>query len=249
MADALWRASRDAIQRDRFDDLIALWQRWLLQDMPERALLAQSLGLLLEDGIPMDRLFDRGIAVLAYEIGDAWNTGLIGVGDEHLVTHQIYDALHSIRLEAVRAGVPHPSNSAESLPRALVAASEGNEHAMGAFMTRLVLEAEGVPVTYLGANVPYDELAAQQLRTGASLVCVSFSIAQSVADVGRLLRALDRAQDPTRPYRLALGGGDVANMPIEQEVEGLSLATHRGAAPDSIRAFARLEEFVPWSRA
>lgn len=215
--DAVWRAGDQALS-GRFEALTWLWHGWLMADRP--ALLGPSLALLLERGLPLPQLLDQGLGGLMRRVGEDWEAGRIGVGDEHRASEQVMDALHALRARS--APLPPPAAGPR---RAVVAAAEGDPHQLGAFMVRLVLEARGLAVRYLGANLPGEDLVAQQRQGGAQLVCVSFSPPRGSGDALRLLRQLAQAYDTEAPYHLVLGGGALAGRPIDlPELPFLSLA-------------------------
>lgn len=200
--DAVWRAGDQALA-GRFAALVRLWHGWLMADRP--TLLGPSMLLLLERGLPLAQLLDQGLGGLMRQVGEDWETGRIGVSDEHRASEQVMDALHALRAHlASRAGPaagPH---------RAVVAAAEGDPHQLGAFMVRLLLEARGITVGYLGADLPGEDLAVEQHRVAADLVCVSFTPPRGPGDALRLLRSLAQAYDPASPYHLVLGGAALA---------------------------------------
>ena len=58
-------------------------------------------------------------------------------------------------------------------------------------MARIVLERAGWNVTYLGANVPYEEIAGIQELERSRLLCVSFSPPLGPSDARRCLKVLN----------------------------------------------------------
>lgn len=205
--DAVWRAGDQALA-GRFEALARLWHGWLMADQP--TLLGPSLALLLGRGIPLPRLLDQGLGGLMRQVGDDWQAGRIGVGDEHRASEQVMDALHALRARLAPASPP-----AAGPRRAVVASAQGDVHQLGAFMVRLVLEDRGLAVRYLGANLPGEDLATQQLQVGADLVCVSFSPPRGPGDALRLLRQLAQAHQAGSPYHLVLGGGALVGRLID----------------------------------
>jgi hypothetical protein len=99
-----------------------------------------------------------------------------------------------------------------------VAGAPGNQHAVGPFLARLLLEARGWRVRYLGADVPADELAEQQRASSASLVCVSFGRPQVPADAIRLSRQLAAAAAAGPAFRLVMGGAPLSPPLASHEV-------------------------------
>ena len=200
--EEVWSRSAEALERKHFEPLVLLWFDWLMRDQP--AFLAPSMELLLDEGMPLPELFDQAVAPLGRRIGEAWHDGRIRISDEHRSTQHILDALHGLRLSPAR--IRRPVSQSEARVQAIVGAAEGNEHMMAAFMLRLVLEDRGIPVIYLGANVPGDEFGAQQFRSGAGLICASLAHPQGAADAQRLVRNLAQNYAPDSPYHVVMGG-------------------------------------------
>jgi hypothetical protein len=73
-------------------------------------------------------------------------------------------------------------------------------------MARIMLERAGWNVTYLGANVPYEEIAGIQELERSRLVCVSFAPPLGPSDARRCLKVLSALRRPEAPYRLVIGG-------------------------------------------
>jgi excisionase family DNA binding protein len=181
-------------------------------------------------GITRDRLFDGMIAPALGEVGLEWKTGSRTIALEHRFTQKIVDALHALGVPASR---PRPGHSR----RALVACAEKNRHEIAALMTRRLLEGEGWEVTYLGADVPFEEVAGIQEMEKASLVCLGFTAPQVAADARRGLRVLSALYSPLAPYTLALGG--VAATPDRVFAP----------APFPVHCLDSMQELMAWVRA
>lgn len=238
-AAAVWIASRAAVGARRLDPVVELWLGWLLRDEP--AYLAPTMGYLLRAGLPLTTLFDAGIMTLLQQVGAAWYAGTLRIGDEHRVTEQVKDALHALRLQLA------PARSAQAADDrvAIVASAPGNRHHLGAFMARILLEARGWSVRFLGADLPADELAAQQRSAGACLVCVSFSTPQTLADARRLAQILADESRKGQAFHLVLGGN--ALPPEAAAIEAPGLASCR-ALPSMAAFEAWLEQQFPGPR-
>lgn len=97
-------------------------------------------------------LYQRVIAPAMHEIGRLWERGAITVADEHLAT-----ALTHRVLAALRPPLPiELDGAAEPIPqgRVLLAAVEGEQHALGLRMAADILDDAGFHTIYLGADVP-----------------------------------------------------------------------------------------------
>jgi MerR family transcriptional regulator, light-induced transcriptional regulator len=101
----------------------------------------------LQQGMTTPELYQRVIAPAMHQIGELWERGALTVADEHMAT-----ALTNRILAALR---PPPDESSASRPaRALLAAVEGEQHALGLRMAADLLEDAGYDTIYLGADVP-----------------------------------------------------------------------------------------------
>ncbi len=205
----VWQALSEAQSKGEYAGLAALTYQWLHDadsDLPSRL-----FRLCVERGLPLSALFDRVMAAVMHRVGEDWYEGRLDVGDVHLMTQGMFDALYALRLflEHRRKEAGRPGPIGTSGPVALVGGAEKNQHELAALMVRTLLDEAGWRTLYLGADVPTEELAFQQAKRSARLVCVSMRAPRAPADAQRLLRVLARLYDDRYPYRLALGGLDL----------------------------------------
>jgi methanogenic corrinoid protein MtbC1 len=109
----------------------------------------------LGNGMTLAALYRGVITPAMYEIGRLWEEGVLTVADEHLasaLTHRVLGALHPPDLAA--GGIHRESTR----PRAVLAAVEGELHALGLRMAADLLEAAGYETLYLGSDVPTEAL-------------------------------------------------------------------------------------------
>jgi len=200
-----WLAITEAARNLDFRRLHSLALNWLHQgetDLLGR--LLHSVGARAE--IPFEQFLDHGVRGFMSRVGEEWRDGRLQVGEEHMATHVVSEALLRLRPGWDMPGVPTDPNGGP--PRvAVVGAMEGDLHDLGALSVRILLEREGWRVYYLGANVPLEEFAAIQRGQVASLVCISFSPENTLPDLQRAIRVLTEFHRPRYPYSLALGGG------------------------------------------
>ncbi len=199
---------------------------WLQDDREDR--LASLLQFLLEQGHNVERLCDDVVAPAAHRIGDQWQAGRAGVGDEHRMSHLLLDALLSLRGRR---------RAHADAPAAIVATAEGNHHELGAQMVRLALENGGWRVIYLGADLPTEDLAAQQRRANARLVCLSFIPPQIPSDVDRILRSLALHYENSVAPAVAVGGTAAAD----------ATTSERAFPFPAVRTFTRIDRFARWA--
>lgn len=135
--------------------------------------------------MPTPALVDRLLTPLMTGVGDEWCAGQLRVAHEHLASAAVRSLLGSLRA----AQSPAPG-----APEIVVGTPVGQQHELGALANALLAEADGWQVTYLGANVPADDLAATVRQRGARAVALSIVFPpddpQLARDLGRLRRAL-----------------------------------------------------------
>lgn len=112
------------------------------------------------------RLFAGVIEPLMHRIGELWRDGHLRIADEHLAS-----AVVRSFVESMRAAFP----ASPASPHIVVTTPSGQLHEIGALMVSSQAAREGWQVTYLGPNLPAEEIAraAQQRRAlavGLSLV-------------------------------------------------------------------------------
>jgi len=135
-------------------------------------------------------------------VGEAWLRGDLRVFEEHLYAQAIQDLLQGM-VAAISSG---PSGT----PRILLATPPGEIHVLGLMSARVVLTLNGAECVMLGAQVPVVELVAAAQSMKIDVVGLSFSIAQPVRLIGRVLSEL-RAALPGHIHVWA-GGMGVARM-------------------------------------
>jgi len=110
----------------------------------------------LAAGMTVPQLYQHVITPAMHEVGALWEKGALTVADEHLataLTHRVLAALRPpVRLE-VESGAPSAPSG-----RVMLAAIEGEQHALGLRMAADVAEEAGFEAIYLGADVPTDDL-------------------------------------------------------------------------------------------
>jgi methanogenic corrinoid protein MtbC1/DNA-binding XRE family transcriptional regulator len=123
------------------------------------------------------------VAPALVSVGDAWCSGEIGVGQEHLATQIVIQQMDRLRALFV---APKP----RSPYRVLVACIEGEEHFVGARMVADLCSLNGWAVDFLGPNTPTGTLTEMAERRHAHLVALSATMEQGAAHMQRLLKDL-----------------------------------------------------------
>lgn len=133
-------------------------------------------------GVP--RLLDEVVSPMLVEIGERWRGGRMTIAQEHLATAVVHQVLGWVR-EMAEAGAAAPVLVAATPP--------GQIHEGGALLAAATAAAEGWRVTYLGADLPVDEIAEAARRTAARAVALSIVHPTDDPAVGDHIRALRQA--------------------------------------------------------
>lgn len=179
----------------------------------------------LREGLTTPQLYQRVIAPAMHEIGLLWQQGALTVADEHLAT-----ALTNRVLSALRGppgGEPGGGAAARKGGRVLLAAVEGEQHALGLRMAADVLEEAGYEPLYLGADVPTEAL----LRAVESLSPDLVGLAATMPELAARLQAVAGEVRRAHPHLGLLVGGQAASPRIGEGtlVQDLELLPERMA--------------------
>lgn len=205
----------------------------------ESAYVPALLMQLYRDSVPLVSLLEEVVCHLMHALGAAWQAGSIGVGEEHILTQVMLDALHALRVES------QATKRADWDPDrlALVCSAEGSRHEIGAFCVRLLLEAHGWNVLYLGNDAPFSEVATLQQERRAKLVCISFVPPLQEADLRRAFKIFaEFAQDHT-PYHLVVGGSALDEQDLSSFVASSQSSDN---FRQTLHPFKNLYSFLNW---
>ncbi len=103
---------------------------------------------------------------LLTRIGERWKTGELRPIHEHMTSSVIRSLTYILR---------NNSPCAVDAPRMIVSTPIGQLHELGALLAAIMAELNGWQVTYLGANLPAEEIAAAAKYTHAKAVTISIS--------------------------------------------------------------------------
>lgn len=227
-SEAAYEAMLRIVREDDFGAACDVVTGWLRLGDVDRTTL--YFCYLFHNSVSSAAICDRIVQPVMGGVGHEWETGEIGVGEEHRLSHAMIDALYGFRTVLRR-------ERASNGRTAIVACMEGNQHEIAAILVRIVLEAGGWKIVYLGADVPVYEIALQQQVFDASLVCISSAKPQVAADAIRSIRVLSTTYEPSHPYRLAIGGSPI---------EGLSEDETRDVPFLDYRTFTNMNDFASW---
>ena len=129
--------------------------------------------------------FLEGVVVpLLEQVGELWEKGELRPAHEHLA---------SAVVRGVLGEFVGTFSAAADAPHILVATPTGQRHEFGAMLAAATAAAVGWRVTYLGAELPADEIAAAAKQAGVAAVGLSLVHPRGDAEVGEQLRHLRRA--------------------------------------------------------
>lgn len=121
------------------------------------------------------------LSPLLTRIGDRWRTGELRPVHEHMASSIIRSLTYILR-----NNTPCPAHA----PRMIVSTPIGQLHELGALLAAIIAELKGWQVTYLGANLPAEEIAAAVKYTKARAVTLSISFSSDDHVVPKELRRL-----------------------------------------------------------
>jgi MerR family transcriptional regulator, light-induced transcriptional regulator len=213
----VWLAVRDAVRHHDFRRIQSLAMGWLVRGYPRRiTALFHHLGT--RQDLRFSRVCDRAIQAFMEEVGTSWRDGRLRIGEEHMASQAVMEALVRLSAEFESDSRSRRERTSPSENVALVGAMSGDQHHLGAMCVRLLLEARGWQVHYLGADTPAEEFAALQRARRAELICISFSPPASAAHMKRSLDVLAEFYRSAMPYDLVFGG--TSSPLIEAEAVG-----------------------------
>jgi len=107
---------------------------------------------------------DSVIIPLIKKIGNMWHDGDIRIMHEHMATATLKTFLSNMR---------NNYRSSENAPHIIVTTPIGQNHELGALILSLVAAVDGWNVTYLGPNLPAEEISMAVKETHAKAVILS----------------------------------------------------------------------------
>jgi DNA-binding transcriptional MerR regulator/methylmalonyl-CoA mutase cobalamin-binding subunit len=187
------------------------------------------------DTIEVERVLDAMLAAGTFEtvadrhlmpalvaLGEAWASGRLDVAAEHAASHAVLRRL-SAAFQAAGGAAPSEGSVLVGLP-------PGARHELGALAFAVAARRAGLPVLYVGPDLPVEDWVASVRRTrarAAVIGAVSVDDARAAADVAIALQE----HDPE--LVLALGGGAAA---AAAEVLVEESGAHATVLPDGVRS-------------
>jgi DNA-binding transcriptional MerR regulator/methylmalonyl-CoA mutase cobalamin-binding subunit len=172
-----------------------------LESQIERASVALSRTNLLE----------KLLVPLLHRIGDLWKEGSLRPAHEHLVSAVVRSFLGSLRGAHSDAG---------GAPHMVVTTPARQHHELGALIVAATASSAGWQVTYLGPDLPPEEIAAAAFQGGSQVVALSLTYPPDDPLLAEDLRRLRRLLGPD--MALLVGGRSAAAyVPILHEIGAL----------------------------
>lgn len=174
---------------DHFASCLAAIER-LDGEAFDAALSSASVDL----SIPV--LMEQLVVPLMHEVGERWHDGRFRMAHEHLATSLVRSFLGGLR---TTGSLP------EGAPEIVVATLAGTRHEIGALMVSVLAAADGWRVTYLGPDLPAEEISAAVRGKGARAVALSIVYP---TDDPLLVRELKRLRSQLgEEVSILVGGG------------------------------------------
>lgn len=233
-AGEVWSIVEQLKQKPDFSALSALVYRWIY--VGEIAHTTHLIVHLVSSGYSMGTVFDHLIGPVMKQVGIHYAEGALSIGDEHRMTQVMRDILVTV---STTGTLKHASGT-DAPQVAIVGCARGEVHELGALMVRVLLESSGWDVVYLGLNVPTEEFAHQQIKHGASLVCISLMPPMGTPEAYAMIRLMDRIYDDALPYRLVLGGSALGER---SELETIHTKIQE------VQLFSQMVPFQQWIEA
>ncbi|HYE79400.1 MAG TPA: B12-binding domain-containing protein [bacterium] len=152
----------------------------------------------IDAGYDPNHLADQVVAPAMHAIGERWQCGTVAVHEEHRASQIVLDAIGEIR-----GRVPE---AAGGRPLAVGACPPGEQHVIGLKLILTLLALQGWRTIDLGADTPWDGIAAMAAGQRAEVALVSSSYVPDrhafVAGYRTMAQALGAV-----PCRVVVGGG------------------------------------------
>jgi DNA-binding transcriptional MerR regulator/methylmalonyl-CoA mutase cobalamin-binding subunit len=157
--------------------------------------LERILDAMLADGT-FETVADRHVLPALVALGEAWAAGRLDVAAEHAASHAVLRRL-SAAFQAAGGATPGDGGVVIGLP-------PGARHELGALAFAVAARRAGLPVLYVGSDLPEADWVATVRRTRARAAVIGAVSVDDARPAARVARAL-RADDPG--LVIALGGG------------------------------------------
>ena len=114
--------------------------------------------------LSQQHLLEEVVQPLMERIGQMWQEGTLRVSDEHMASAVVRSFIGNIRASF---------QVSEAAPHVVVTTPAGQLHELGALLASVVATSEGWNSTFLGPNLPAEEIAGAAAQKGAKAVLLS----------------------------------------------------------------------------
>ena len=142
-------------------------------------------------------------------VGEGWSSGTLSIGQEHMST-AVFRRVLEWQLGAYRVD--------GAMPTLVVATPPGDAHELGALMVAVSAVGEGWGVTYLGPNLPVEELLTAARDLEARAVALSTVYSPNDQELLAMIKAIRDGLPRTTP--LMIGGAAANRLRNEMEATG-----------------------------
>jgi MerR family transcriptional regulator, light-induced transcriptional regulator len=132
---------------------------------------------------------------LLRRMGDDWKAGKLRPSHEHMTTSVIRSMVYILRSNY---------SPAEHAPRLVISTPIGQQHELGALIAALLAEFKGWHITYLGPNLPAEEIAFAVKSSNANAVAISITVSTEDHIIPKEIRRLKKLIG--REVALIVGG-------------------------------------------
>jgi len=136
-------------------------------------------------------------------VGDAWSAGRLGVAGEHAASHAVLRRL---------AGAFQAAGRAPARGAVVVGMPPGGRHELGALAFAVAARRAGLPILYLGPDLPADDWVGTDRRVHARAAVIGSVLADDAGPAAGVARAL-RVANPRLP--IAFGGATAERAATE----------------------------------
>lgn len=180
--------------------------------------------------LPLSEFTGEVVAPLLRKIGELWEDELICPAHEHVCSAQVGRVL---------GGLAESLPARPGAPEAVAGTLSGQRHEFGALLAAVVAADEGWRVTYLGPDLPVEDIATAAEARGAAAVMLSTVMDEGAVDPAAAVRALrDRlGEDPA----LLVGGRATTRRRSQIERAGARWLPDLDALREALRQLSPVE--------
>jgi methylmalonyl-CoA mutase cobalamin-binding domain/chain len=177
-----------------------------LEQMDSKTL--ENILIQSETDYGLNGMIENVMVPLVEEIGEGWRKGKLRISHEHLASHVIRTFL---------GGVLASNKNTFGAPNVLVTTPSDQWHDIGALIIAVTAASEGWNVTYLGANLPAEEIAGSAKQNNCKAVILSIVYPEDDPTLVQEIRKLRRSL-PDNVSIIAGGRASVSYSQVLDEV-------------------------------